>query len=209
MWRGVMVGLLIVGIAVCLVPSSAFAQTPGNLDLTRIPPALADLPTGFIPVPLNTGFVSNNELARQAPDPDVVAARLAGWGRINGYNAMYRRDGFAAWVGTARITAQLGLYESAAGAQSAANFKEAGYYGLGYVDVSMPALGATSHAFTRTITASNDLVWREYLIQFTQGGVNASVATLATAGTSSFEETMEYARGMVARIIEGRTYPGI
>lgn len=202
-----LVVLLIV--AAGLAPGVAAAQTPGNLDLTRIPPPLADLPTGFSPVPARTTFVSNEELVRQAPDPEVVAARLAGWGRINGYNAAYQRDGFAAWVGTARIVVQIGLYEGPAGAQAAGAFKEGGYYGSGYVDVSMPPVGETWRAYTRTVKGSNDLTWREYAVQFSQGSVNASVYTIATAGTSSFEETLEHARGMVARIREGRTYSGI
>lgn len=109
----VMRSLLLAALALCLIaPVARAAPDPGELVLR-----VSDVPGGFVLDHEESGVRTNELEAKEFPETKPLFRR---WGRVTGYQVLYRRD-------SSRIEDRVDVFRTAAGARELLEFVDLEY----------------------------------------------------------------------------------
>lgn len=173
---------------------------PQAINLT-----LDDMPAGFVPVDELNRFQYNEEIVRDAPNPQKMAQRLQDTGRLYGYVSGFAQLTAAGLAGTLLASSDVDLYANADGAhRSLQQYDEMlAEYGLPGTAMPAPAIGDEARAFEVQITRTEggrELSFAYYYLVFRKGTIVAGLSTFGLTGGVDFNENVKYARILESRI---------
>ncbi len=158
--------------------------------------ALSDLPKGFTVA--NLGPVSNEDYAKEFKDPDKALAQVREWARLSGYATTFTS-------GPVAVRVNVGIYKTSIGARASFEDWDTRSKELGFAlePVSASKVGDESKAYTSAFTVqrgNNRIQVTGYTLVFRKANVLVAVTHTTTSGSTSLEETVNYAKIIEAKI---------
>ena len=196
--------------AVGVRAASRVSSTPASsITASRMVLQASDLPAGFVVVKKETGPRTNGELIRE--HGRAFAKKLRRWGRITGFNALYRqRDpGGGKLPGVFDFAGSVALWHTAQGAHAALAAP-----GLGCRHTGLTIIGLAGHRpvgpDTVVCTTTNSVKGtrlRTFLIQWRNGRATGAVIVIAIDGAVTAQAALtggyKQNRRMAAQLRKG------
>ena len=170
--------------AVLLLAGSAGAKAPSP---SRMVLRLSDLPPGFVTVARETGPRTNADIVREFGRS--IAPKLVRWGRLSGYDAIYRQRDLQTGPlpGVLTFSAFVSLYRTAAGAHASQASRQNGCRRKEFQRIPLAgrrAPGPDTLVCTEATTINGTRL-RRFLVQWRNGRATAGVAVAEIAGATT------------------------